>query len=177
MLSSARYSVECNILALIYFNRISTRYKMPLTMQNWRGLWIACVIIAQKVWDDCPHKTSFFVRILPNTTKEQLRDIEHSAFRMLNYRTNVRPSTYAKYYFELRTVFMSTAGADQLCKFNLKPMTAAEAMRLEYRTSFQGGVRVRSTSMPPSNTDTPNGTHTKSKTLDDAKRVGRYVIS
>lgn len=180
MFSLAGYSVECNIFALIYINRITIGNKMPLTMQNWRGLWIACVIIAQKVSDDCPLRTSFFVRILPNTTKEQLRDIESSAFRWLNYSTTVRPSMYAQYYFGLRQVFMGITGADQLRNLDLKPMTVVEATRLEYRTSFQGGVSIRSTSMPPANTDTPNGKFcpiTKSKTLDDAKSVGRYVIS
>lgn len=196
MIGVAEYSVECNILALIYINRITSRNKMPLTMQNWRGLWIASVIIAQKIWDDRPLKTSSFVRILPNTTKEQLKDVEMRAFTLLDFNTTVRPSVYAKYYFELRQLFKEIVGSNQRYQFKMEPMTIAEAKRLEYRTALRGATSARSTPMPstsstigslksspPSNASiisTPNNMFspgTKSKTLDDVKSVGRFVIN
>ncbi len=74
----AEYSLECNILALIFVNRITGRNTMALTMRNWRGVWISSVILAQKVWDDQPIKTTSFAKILPNVSKEQLRECEVS---------------------------------------------------------------------------------------------------
>lgn len=81
------------------------RNRMAITMKNWRGFWAVAIIIAQKVWDDQPIKTSSFMRILPNTTKEQLTNIEMSGLTFLDFNTTARPSVYATYYFELRQLF------------------------------------------------------------------------
>lgn len=200
MISLAEYSVECNILALIYINRMTGRNKMALTMRNWRGLWVAAIIIAQKVWDDQPLKTSSFVRILPNTTKEQLKSIEMAGFTMLDFNTTVRPSVYAKYYFELRQLFKEIVGNNPRYKWKMEPLTIAEAKRLEYRTALPGvSSRAHSNSSHPhlshkssfssaqpsflqgsSGTTTPSFTPMgKSRTLDevDVKSVARYVIN
>lgn len=179
MINSAGYSLECNILALIYINRIARCHKMPITIRNWRGLWIACVIIAHKFWEDCHRKMSWFVTILPNTTKPQLRDLERRAFILLKCKTTVRPSEYAKYYFELRTLYVTLVGPDRGCQFKMEPMTIAEARRLEYRTAMRA-TRARSTSISP-----PDGSpdllfSSRSKTLedlDDTKSIGRFIIS
>lgn len=202
MIALAKYSVECNILALIYINRMTGRNRMALTMKNWRGLWVAAIIIAQKVWDDQPLKTSSFVRILPNTTKEQLKHVEMSGFTFLDFNTTVRPSVYAKYYFELRQLFTEITGNNSRFKWKMEPLTIAEARRLEYRTALPGvSSRAHTNSHPShkpsfssvsatpaqpsflhgaSGTVTPSYTPMgKSRTLDevDVKSVARYVIN
>ena len=46
----AGYSVECNIIALIYLNRITlTPSAAAPTAQSWRALWATAVIVAQKM--------------------------------------------------------------------------------------------------------------------------------
>ena len=46
----AGYSVECNIIALIYLNRITlTPHAATPTAQSWRALWATAVIVAQKM--------------------------------------------------------------------------------------------------------------------------------
>jgi hypothetical protein len=208
MIAIAEYSVECNILALIYINRITANHQFPLTMRNWRGIWVAAIIIAQKVWDDHHLKTSSFVRILPNVTKEQLKDIEMLAFSLLDFNTIVKPSVYAKYYFELRQLFKDIVGSREAdYKFQLEPLSIAEAKRLEYRTQLRGqssnnnttssstssskGVSQMHTPMtgkdsllsPPNTANlllTPNGYKQRFKDdadPDDLKRHNRYVLS
>lgn len=44
-----KYDRECNIMALVYINRITTANNMALTVQNWRLLWLLAVMVAQKV--------------------------------------------------------------------------------------------------------------------------------
>ena len=44
-----KYDRECNIMALVYINRITTANNMALTAQNWRMLWLIAVMVAQKV--------------------------------------------------------------------------------------------------------------------------------
>lgn len=130
--TAARYSSECNIISLIYVNRLTSSGKMPLTMNNWRGIWISAIVLAQKVWDDNPLKTSSFVNILPNVSKEQLRDLERRALALIEFVTGVKPSLYAKYYFELRQLFTDITGPDSnRYDWKLKPLTVIGSKKLE----------------------------------------------
>jgi Cyclin, N-terminal domain len=81
----ARYPTECNIIALIYTNRITAMGSMALTMQNWRAVWVVSVILAQKMWDDLPLKTSSFACILPSFTKQVLRTLELQALNLIQF--------------------------------------------------------------------------------------------
>ena len=113
-LSVGGYTPECNIIALVFINRITAVHTLPLTMLNWRSLWLVAIILAQKVWDDRPLKTSAFVHIIPAYTKKLLRDLELNALQLLQYLTNVKPSLYARYYFELRELFTEIMGFQQV---------------------------------------------------------------
>ena len=81
----ARYPTECNIIALIYTNRITAMGSMALTMQNWRAVWVVSIILAQKMWDDLPLKTSSFAYILPSFTKQLLRNLELQALNLIQF--------------------------------------------------------------------------------------------
>lgn len=81
----ARYPTECNIIALIYTNRITAMGSMALTMQNWRAVWVVSIILAQKMWDDLPLKTSSFACILPSFTKQLLRNLELQALNLIQF--------------------------------------------------------------------------------------------
>jgi hypothetical protein len=111
-------------------------------MKNWRGLWLANVILAQKIWDDHPLKTSAFCSILPCVSKRSLKDIELAAFCLPNFSTGVKPSQYAKCYFGLRELYsemiLHNKGNDQ---FNLKPLSLLESLRLEDRSFRNGYLR------------------------------------
>ena len=43
------YSAECNIIALIYTNRVLSTSSMCLTNSNWRALWTTSILLVQKV--------------------------------------------------------------------------------------------------------------------------------
>jgi hypothetical protein len=160
---------------------------MPLTMQNWRAIWAVSVILAQKMWDDTPLKTSAFVQILPSFSKQLLRQLELNALTVLQFSTGgcmgerirtsnsravktdcpkhclivflvqentvmlklmipspacyccfvgVKPSLYAQYYFELRTLFFEIQGASPAnTGWSLKPLSVIKARRLEDRSA------------------------------------------
>jgi hypothetical protein len=40
--------------------------KITLTIHNWRMLWVVCILVAQKVWDDKALSTSTFSDFLPD---------------------------------------------------------------------------------------------------------------
>ena len=47
--SRAQYSAECNIIAWTFVTRLTADKTLSLTMQNWRGVWVAAINVAQKV--------------------------------------------------------------------------------------------------------------------------------
>lgn len=101
---STSYSVHCNILGFIYLKRMRAA-RVILTMENWRGMWLGSIILAQKVWDDSALRTSSFASVLPGVTKTQLKVLELKVFTLLNFSTHVKPSLYARAYYDIRTIF------------------------------------------------------------------------
>lgn len=130
---TAKYSPECNIIALIYINRMSSLSGILLTMVNWRALWLISVILAQKVWDDKPFKTSKFSDFITSFTKPLLRKMERSALELLNYLLGVKPSLYVQYYFDLRELFTEISGPKH-GDWSLGQLTTVQYKRLEVRS-------------------------------------------
>ena len=98
-------------MALVYMNRLTTITKLPLTYQNWRSVWLVVIMLAQKVWDDKPVRTSGFARLLPGVNAKLLRRLEFKTLSMMRFVTGVRPSLYARYYFELRHLYEDIIGS------------------------------------------------------------------
>jgi len=157
--SAAQYSPECNIIALIYINRMASLKKMPLSMKNWRAVWLACVILAQKVWDDKPLKTGSFSSIIPSFTVKDLRKMEVLALNSLDFATGVKPSLYAKYYFELRLMYSEITGVHE---WSLTPLTTRQSLRLDARSHLADKRAktyediVPNSTMPPPPPPTPD---------------------
>lgn len=135
---SAKFSPECNIIAFIYIKRLLASNN-TIHVHNWRGIWVGSVVLAQKVWDDTPLRTSSFLSILPNVTKEVLRELEIKIFELLNFCTGVRPSVYASYYFDLRDIYQCITGevaghegpAGEISALSRKPLSIFKAKMME----------------------------------------------
>lgn len=139
------YSDECNIIAIIYLYRMLSP-NLPLSVYNWRGLWVVAIIVAQKMWSDSPLKTSGFVALLPGVSKRQLSQMEIKAMELLNYTVGITPSQYAQYYFQLRKILKeargggdsvdgSGAGGSLSDDALSKPLSLIQAKQLVYRSS------------------------------------------
>lgn len=195
----AKYSVECNIVALVYLNRMGNLKQLPLTMTNWRAVWLACIMVAQKMWDDKPLKTSAFAQLVPPITKTNLKDFELKTLQLLDYTVSVKPSLYVKYYFELRDLFVSIIGFKD-SEWQVKPLSIRSAKRME--ALAERSLRTPQASPVPSSQrmmdtpgfyatpratpqlkdagDTPNLERRTSGTLEDSTGLGsasRFVLS
>jgi hypothetical protein len=126
----AKYSTECNVIALVYLNSMSSSNKLSLSMSNWRCVWLTCIILAQKMWDDRPLKTSAFTQLVPPLEKKNLRDFEAKALELLDYSIGVKPALYVKYYFELRQLFISIIGFRE-SDWQMTPLSIVKAKRLD----------------------------------------------
>ena len=89
------------------------------------------------MFDDKPLKTSCFPLILTGFSKDLVRALEMKAIHLLHFTTSVKPSVYAKYYFELRTLFAAVQvnSPPELIdkEWTAKPLTLMQAQRLEDR--------------------------------------------
>jgi hypothetical protein len=125
----AQFSPECCIICLIYINRLIAFTGMPLHPTNWRPLLLCSLLVAQKVWDDKYLSNADFAFIYPFFVTEEINKLEQKFLELLQYNVTVKSALYAKYYFELRTLFKNEA------EFPLKPLDAHTAAQLEARSS------------------------------------------
>eukprot|EP01035_Chromulina_nebulosa_P019871 gene19871-25823_t len=64
--------------------KLTSVSKIPLKKSNWRSLWLTCVIIAQKVWDDSPMNSPDFSYIIPTFTPQMLLNWELKVLTLLD---------------------------------------------------------------------------------------------
>jgi len=109
---------------------MSSSGQLSLSMRNWRCVWLTCVILAQKMWDDRPLKTSAFTQLVPPLEKKHLRNFESKALELLDYSIGVKPALYVKYYFELRQLFISIIGFKE-SDWQMPALSIVKAKRLD----------------------------------------------
>jgi len=125
-----QYSPSCNIIALVYIERLNSNYGLKISPKNWRAVWVSVIILAQKIWDDISIKTSEFVKLLPTTSRSQLKSMEYRVLELLRYQVIVKSSEYAKHYFDLRKRYCELSGCADV-KWEFRPLTLAKAKRVE----------------------------------------------
>jgi hypothetical protein len=142
----AQYSPECNIMALVYINRLTSMNQLLLTQGNWRTVWLVVIMLAQKVWDDQPLRTSGFAKLLPDLELRTLRELEYETLTMLKYITGVKPSLYAKYYFELRQLYSDIMGTNPFCgEWALEPLSNYLTSKLDMKNAKLEENRLKMT--------------------------------
>ena len=122
----AQFSPECCIIALVYQNRLMAFTDVPLQPTNWRPLMLISLLVAQKVWDDRYLSNADFAFIYPFFVTEEINRLEKKFLELLQYNVTVKSSLYAKYYFELRALFL-----DNEREFPLNPLDKNQAEALE----------------------------------------------
>ena len=142
----AGFSAECNIIALVYINRVIAKFSLPLHKGNWPTVVLAAVILAQKVWDDRSLNTANFALVVPAYSKKQIRTFEGRFLELLEYQATVTQALYARYYFELRSLFEQLVGGT--AEFPLQPTPYHRLRRLEnisqtFRMVSRSGTQSR----------------------------------
>lgn len=102
---------------------------MPLQPTNWRPLILCSLLVAQKVWDDRYLSNDDFAYIYPFFVTKEINKLEQKFLELIQYNVTVKASLYAKYYFELRSLFQ-----DSQKEFPLKPLDHSDSKKLELRS-------------------------------------------
>lgn len=105
MYNCSQFSPECIVLCLIYINRIIALTGLSLQPTNWRPLILVSLMVSQKVWDDKYLSNADFSYIFPFFDTQQLNKLEMKFLEMIQYNVHIKDSLYAKYFFELKSLF------------------------------------------------------------------------
>jgi len=136
-----KMDVECSIMGLIYIERMLEITSMTIDATNWRRLILAAIIVASKVWQDYAVWTQDFLQVFNNyITVQDLNHLELKFLELIRYRLAISASTYAKYYYELR----SYSGNEE--KLPLRPLDKVTSKRLEQRSTETEKARSMSLS-------------------------------
>jgi len=98
-----------------------------LQPNNWRPLVLCSLLVAQKVWDDKNLSNAQFAFIYAFFVTDEINMLEQKYLELIQYNVNVKSTMYARYYFELRSLFKD--------EFPLKPLDKKNAAMLEINSN------------------------------------------
>ena len=125
---TGQLSVDCNIIALVYLDRLKTASGIQITPQNWRPLVVLSLMMASKIWDDLSMINEDFSTFLHFSLKK-LNAWEVEFLKHLSFNVRVAASEYARYYFSLRGSSSSTSKIHE--GSTAEPLNMESAHRLE----------------------------------------------
>ena len=132
------FPAECAVILLVYVNRLIGLVNLPLTANNWKPVVMTALTVAQKVWDDNPLCNADFSILYPVLNVKQVNFLELRFLLLLEYKLTVSSSLYARYYFELRTIY-----DHEWKSATNSPLTASQAAVMRSRDKQEGGPAVR----------------------------------
>jgi len=113
-------------MALAYIERLLSITNISIHPSNWRRICLGAIVVASKVWEDTAVWNVDFQSAFPLVSPADLGKLEREYLISLQFTLTLKPSIYAKYYFDLRSI--AERNEDN---FPLKPMSLDEAQRLE----------------------------------------------
>lgn len=131
----ALLSAECSIVCLIYVERLMENANVPLVVETWKPVLLCGLLLASKVWQDLSSWNSEFAQIYPSFTLQAINKLEIVYCKELRWNLYISSSTYAKYYFALRSL---TEKSDFRRNYNVMLVDAPGAEHVAERS---GDVR------------------------------------
>lgn len=104
LFKSVQLSSECSIVCLIYVERLMEVAKVPLLACTWRPIFMCGLLLASKVWQDLSSWNIEFSSVYPQFSLEAINKLELNFLRNVKWDLYISSSSYAKYYFALRSL-------------------------------------------------------------------------
>jgi len=104
LFKSVQLSSECSIVCLIYVERLMEVAKVPLLACTWRPIFMCGLLLASKVWQDLSSWNIEFSSVYPQFSLDAINKLESNFLRSVKWDLYISSSSYAKYYFALRSL-------------------------------------------------------------------------
>eukprot|EP00004_Rigifila_ramosa_P027386 TRINITY_DN8913_c0_g1_i2.p1 TRINITY_DN8913_c0_g1~~TRINITY_DN8913_c0_g1_i2.p1 ORF type:complete len:455 (+),score=116.29 TRINITY_DN8913_c0_g1_i2:1349-2713(+) len=129
-------SIETTIISLVYIERFLYSSSLPVTPDNWRRIFLGAYLLSLKVWDENATWNVDFCQLFPKLQVKDMNGLEREFLNVLSFNVTLRASTYAAWYYELRSLSDKTRSTF----LRQQPLDEAGARKLELHTPNFGAV-------------------------------------
>eukprot|EP01036_Dinobryon_divergens_P033402 gene33402-43179_t len=109
--------------------------RVPLVAKNWRPCLLCGLLLASKVWQDLSSWNVEISQIYPQFSLQAINNLEAVFCREIKWNLYVSSSSYAKYYFALRSLYEKK---DFRRDYNAMLIDAPGAQHLQDRSDKKG---------------------------------------
>jgi len=139
------------LISLIYIERLTSpdqngKVLLSLHPNNWRSIVLISLVMANKMWDDLSVKNEDFCTVCPEYDIKRLNKLEVAFVAILKYDINVKPSEYARYYFQLRS-YAAIIGVEHEV-FTQKPLNTQVLKTLKEKHAAIFGWKCFGSTLP-----------------------------
>jgi len=138
LFNSVQLSSECSIVCLIYVERLMEVAKVPLLACTWRPIFMCGLLLASKVWQDLSSWNIEFSSVYPQFSLESINKLELNFLRNVKWDLYISSSSYAKYYFALRSLVEKQGFRQRYNRMvgGVGNVAQAEALKVQERTEI-----------------------------------------
>lgn len=104
IMDALKLDPECLIISLVLLERALSKSELRLTLYTWRPCVLCALVVSSKSWYDRAIFNVDFSERLSDYDLAHLNTMETEFLAVLDYRTAVSMSLYAKYFFALQDV-------------------------------------------------------------------------
>jgi hypothetical protein len=104
IMDALKLDPECLIISLVLLERALSKSELRLTLYTWRPCLLCALVVSSKSWYDKAIFNVDFSERLPDYNLAHINTMETEFLGVLDYRTTVSMSLYAKYFFALQDV-------------------------------------------------------------------------
>jgi Cyclin, N-terminal domain len=136
LFKAVQLSSECSIVCLIYVERLMETAKVPLLSDTWRPIFMCGLLLASKVWQDLSSWNIEFACVYPQYSLESINRLELLFLRNVKWDLYISSSSYAKYYFALRSLVEKQDFRQRYNRMvgGVNSVQASEALKIEKRS-------------------------------------------
>jgi len=130
-------SPEVAVMSCAYISRLIRNTGTQVNIYNWRRILLGALLIADKIWEETAVWNADYRKSFPFLSLANINQLERQFLYALDFNLTLRASTYAHYYFQLRSI----ADHDS---FPMKPLNRETANELEAKSrSQEEAVKVK----------------------------------
>uniref|UniRef100_A0A6B2LBK9 Cyclin N-terminal domain-containing protein n=1 Tax=Arcella intermedia TaxID=1963864 RepID=A0A6B2LBK9_9EUKA len=128
LMDNQALSCEVAVMACAFVSRfLRSTSLQAMHGYTWRKIILSALLVSDKLWEDSAVWNSDYRKTFPALSLDQLNALERNFLIALEFNLTLKASTYALYYFEIRSV-------SDWRSCNMKPLDVYTAKKLEARS-------------------------------------------